>query len=122
MRAKAQGQSSTVLGEVMFTFRLVSALVGLLLMSACGSAPTAKLPASPSSKPTSVGSPVPTTKAVLVGSSVLMRLDGTVIATLPGTGVTGEHAVGAYLMVATDGSGKGWTIDASGVVKDVAPA
>jgi hypothetical protein len=33
-----------------------------------------------------------------------------------------ERAVGAYLMVASDGSGKGWTIDASGVVNDVAPA
>jgi hypothetical protein len=106
----------------MFTFRLVSAFVGLLLMSACGSAPTAKLLASPSNKPTSVGSPIPTAKAVLVGSSVLMRLDGTVIATLPGAGVTDEHAVGAYLMAATDGSGKGWTIDASGVVEGVAPA
>jgi hypothetical protein len=36
--------------------------------------------------------------------------------------VSAQHAVGAYLMVARDGSGKGWTIDASGAVNDVAPA
>jgi hypothetical protein len=105
-----------------FTFRLASAFVGLLLMSACGSSPTAKPLAAPSSNPTSAASPAPAANVVLVGGSVLMRLDGSVIATLPGAGVTSEHAVGAYLMVASDGSGKGWTIDASGVVEDVAPA
>jgi hypothetical protein len=106
----------------MFTFRLASAFVGLLLMSACGSSPTAKPLAATPGNPRSAASPVPAANAVLVGGSVLMRLDGSFIATLPGAGVTAEHAVGAYLMVASDGSGKGWTIDASGVVEDVAPA
>jgi hypothetical protein len=53
-----------------------------------------------------------------------MRLDGSVIATrtLPATWLVDEHAVGAYMLVANDGSGKAWTVDASGAVMDVAPA
>jgi hypothetical protein len=31
-----------------------------------------------------------------------------------------EHAVGAYMLVANDGSGKAWTVDPSGAVTDVA--
>jgi len=33
-----------------------------------------------------------------------------------------QHAVGAYLVVGSSGSGKAWAIDAAGVVKDLAPA
>jgi hypothetical protein len=53
-----------------------------------------------------------------------MRLDGSVIATrtLPATWLVDEHAVGAYMLVANDGSGKAWAVDASGAVMDVAPA
>jgi hypothetical protein len=36
--------------------------------------------------------------------------------------VVDEHAVGAYLLVANDGSHKAWTVDASGAVRDVALA
>ncbi|HSS61872.1 MAG TPA: hypothetical protein VLK30_10500 [Candidatus Limnocylindrales bacterium] len=55
---------------------------------------------------------------------VLMKLDGSVIATrtLPATWLVDEHAVGAYMLVANDGSGKAWTVDATGAVTDVAPA
>jgi hypothetical protein len=53
-----------------------------------------------------------------------MKLDGSVIATrtLPATWLVDEHAVGAYMLVANDGSGKAWTVDATGAVTDVAPA
>lgn len=109
----------------MSTFRFALAFVGVLLISACGSSATPTPVAGSSASPTSattLGS------AVLVGHSdnpstvTLMRLDGTVVTFVPGVGVGDEHAVGAYLVVASDSSGKGWTVDASGVVRDVAPA
>ena len=115
----------------MFKFRLASAFAGLLVIGACGSPSTAKPVATSSSNPTSAASATPAGSfgnAVLVGHSdstatvVVMRLDGSIMATLPGVGVVDQHAVGAYLVVASFGSSKGWTIDASGVVKDVAPA
>lgn len=115
----------------MLKFRLASAFVGLLLISACGSPSTAKPAAASSSNPTSASSATPAASfgnVVLVGHSVspatvvLMRLDGSIMATLPGIGVVDQHAVGAYLVVSSSGSSKGWTVDASGVIKDVAPA
>ncbi len=104
----------------MFSFRLVSAFVGLLLLAACGSSSTAGPVASP-------GSPASSEKFVLVGGSMVMRMDGTVIGTFPmagvgSTGVAVQHAVGAYLIQPTTKYGTGWTIDAAGTVKDVAPA
>src|SRR5579864_3668849 len=116
--------------NVMFTFRLASAFVFLLLISACGSPSTtssAATLASPSTSVSIAGSPV------IVGldwhanspsTVLLMRLDGSVIATrtLPATWLVDEHAVGAYMLVANDGSGKAWTVDATGAVTDVAPA
>jgi len=104
----------------MFSFRLASAFVGVLLMAACGSSSTASPVASPVS-------PASSEKFVLVGGSMVMKMDGTVIGTFPmaGVGSVGvgmQHAVGAYLIQSTTGSGKGWTIDAAGTVKDVAPA
>ena len=110
----------------MFTFRLASAFVGLLLMVACGPSPTAKPLATASSNPTSAATPL--RNAVLVGHSdnpeavVLMTLSGTIIKTIPGVGVVSQHAVGAYLVVAGFGSTKGWTVDSTGTVTDVAPA
>jgi hypothetical protein len=55
---------------------------------------------------------------------VVMRPDGSIISTrtLPATWLVDEHAVGAYMLVANDGSGKGWTVDATGTVTEVAPA
>ncbi len=115
----------------MFTFRLASAFVFLLLVGACGSPSTTKSSTSASS---SSATPVASAESpVLVGldrhsngpsTVVLMKLDGSVIATrtLPATWLVDEHAVGAYMLVANDGSGKAWTVDASGAVVDVAPA
>jgi hypothetical protein len=51
-----------------------------------------------------------------------MKPDGTIVKTLPGVVLGDEHAVGAYLVVASEGSSKGWTIDPAGIVKVVAPA
>jgi hypothetical protein len=104
----------------MFTFRLASAIVGLLLLAACGSSPTASPVASP-------GNPATSEKFALVGGGAVIGMDGKVIGRFPGggpgaVGVGTQHAVGAYLIQSTTGSGKGWTIDASGAVKDVAPA
>lgn len=116
----------------MFTFRLASAVVFLLLVSACGAPSTTTSAASSASS----SSPTPAASAagpVLVGldwhsngpsTVMLMKLDGSVIATrtLPATWLVDEHAVGAYMLVANDGSGKAWTVDATGAVTDVAPA
>lgn len=116
----------------MFTFRLASEFVFLLLVGACGSPSTTTSAAASASS----SSPTPAVSAaspVIVGldwhlnspsTVVLMRLDGSVIATrtLPATWLVDEHAVGAYMLVANDGSGKAWTVDASGAVTDVAPA
>jgi hypothetical protein len=74
---------------------------------------------------------VETRKPVIVGldqhwnspsTVVLMRPDGSILATrtLPGTWVVDEHAVGAYMLVANDGSHRAWTVDPSGAVRDVA--
>ena len=114
----------------MFTFRLASAFGFLLLVSACGSPSDTNSAAVSSSSPTSAASRV---GPVLVGLDLhsngpstvtLMKLDGSVIATrtLPATWLVDEHAVGAYMLVANDGSGKAWTVDASGAVTNVAPA
>jgi hypothetical protein len=111
----------------MFTFRLASAFVLLLLVGACGSPSATKSASASSSSPTSASSPV------LVGldwhlnapsTVIVMKLDGSVIATrtLPATWLVDEHAVGAYMLVANDGSGKAWTVDATGAVTDLAPA
>ena len=111
----------------MFTFRLASAFVLLLLVGACGSPSATKSASVSSSSPTSAASPV------LVGldwhlsapsTVIVMKLDGSVIATrtLPATRLVDEHAVGAYMLVANDGSGKAWTVDAPGAVTDVASA
>jgi hypothetical protein len=131
----------------MVTLRFAAALVGLFLIGACGSPSTAKSeaapsssltiasnPASPSPNPPSATSPASPAltasvrNAVLVGhwdnpaTVVLMRQNGSIVKKLAGVGVVDQHAVGAYLVVAGFGSSKGWTVDASGVVRDVAPA
>jgi hypothetical protein len=110
----------------MFKFRLASAFALLLLAGACGS----PSPTESAAVPTPSSSLTP---PVLVGldwhptspsTVILMRADGSVVATrtLPATWLVDEHAVGAYMLVANDGSGKGWTVDATGAVTDVAPA
>jgi hypothetical protein len=126
----------------MFRFRLASASALLLLVGACGSPSSTKSAAAsaPSNSPAAAlapsSSPAPAASAgtpVIIGldghlsgpsTVILMRLDGSVIATrtLPATWLVDEHAVGAYMLVANDGSGKAWTVDASGAVRDVAPA
>jgi hypothetical protein len=109
----------------MFIVRSATVIVGLLLISACSSPSATKPGPAPSTNPTSAAS---LGNVVLVGHTdspatvTLMRLDGSIMATLPGVGVSDEHAVGAYLVLAGSGSTKGWTVDASGVVRDVAPA
>src|SRR4029077_719422 len=116
--------------DIMFTFRLASAFGFLLLVSACGSPSDTNSASLSSSSPTSAASGV---GPALVGLELhsngpstvtLMKLDGSVIATrtLPATWLVDEHAVGAYMLVANDGSGKAWTVDASGAVTNVAPA
>lgn len=117
---------------------LACGLLGISLLAACSQAPStshaaATLPpssapavASPSTVP-ALPSPV-ATGAVIVGlwgvqaDLRLVRTDGSIIATTPGVPVGDEHAIGAYLFAAADGSGKEWTIDRSGVIRDVAPA
>jgi hypothetical protein len=75
--------------------------------------------------PTAV--PIPR-KGVLVGYSdkdkvfYLIRPDGSTVASLSGISVVGEQPVGAFLVVASYGSSKGWTVDPAGVIKTVAPA
>ncbi len=124
----------------MLTLRMAGPIVGLLLAGACGSPATHEstvaLPrpltqsASPTTAPTA---PVESRNPVLVGldqhwdspsTVILMRPDGSVIAkrTLPGTWSVGQHAVGAYLLVANDGSHRAWTVDPTGNVGDVATA
>jgi hypothetical protein len=127
----------------MLTLRLAGVIAGLLLASACQSSPAEKPAAAghktlthsasatnaPVTKPTAAMEASP----VLVGldqhwdspsTVVLMRPDGSIIATrtLPGTWVVDEHAIGAYLLAANDGSHRAWTVDASGTVTDVASA
>jgi hypothetical protein len=130
----------------MSAFRLVWAGVAVFLIAACGSPSTAQSPSSnpipaaspastsPSSKPAASPAPTPPSTtpgtklgpAVIVGHSgttvILMRPDGSVVTTLQGRGLVDEHAVGAYLVVASNFSTKAWTVNAAGVVKDVAPA
>src|ERR1700674_1729831 len=129
----------------MSTFRMAWAGVAVFLIAACGSPSTAQSPSSnpipaaspastsPSSKPAASPAPTPPSTtpgtklgpAVIVGHSgttvVLMRPDGSVVTTLQGIGLVDEHAVGAYLVVASNFSTKAWTVNAAGVVKDVAP-
>lgn len=116
----------------MLPFRKGSALVGLILMCACGSASpkSAVVPASPSSSTAPASSPTPPAQldnSVLVGqinappTVVVMKRDGSLVATLAGTGVADQHAVGAYVVVDSTGSGKAWSVDASGTIKVVAP-
>src|SRR5690349_17572590 len=118
----------------MVRFSRALALVGLLVLFACGPAP-AKSADEPSSSPTAItGSlpsptvgvsttPTPLRDAVLVGHTdqpptvIVMKRDGTVLATVPGTGVADQHAVGAYVVV---GTGKASSVDARGAVKGVA--
>ena len=50
----------------------------------------------------------------------LYRPDGTVVASHEGRVVYGEHAIGAYLVTANDGSGNEWTLDISGSIRPVA--
>jgi hypothetical protein len=116
----------------MFKFQLVPAFVVLLLVGACESSPTS----STSPAPISSTSPAPSDAGrtpVLVGldwhqsspsTLTVMRPDGSVISTrtLPATWLVDEHAVGAYMLVANDGSGKGWTVDPTGTFTEVAPA
>jgi hypothetical protein len=124
----------------MLTLRMVGVIVGLLLAGACGSPATSKPAAAPARSPalstsptTAPTAPVESRTPVLVGldqhwdspsTVILMRPDGSVIAkhTLPGTWVVGQHAVGAYLLVANDGSRRAWTVDPTGNVGDVATA
>ena len=126
----------------MLTLRAAGAIVGLLLATGCQpsgtprSATAVPTPLTRSASPANTPATVPTTveesrSPVLVGldqhwdtpsTVILMRPDGSVIArrTLPGTWLVGAHALGAYLLVANDGSRKAWTVDASGEVRDVA--
>jgi hypothetical protein len=117
----------------MFRFRRGSALVALVLMSACASAsPKSGLePASPSPSPALASTPTPVASldnSVLVGqidqppTVVVIRRGGSTIATLAGTGVPDQHAVGAYVVVDGGGSGKAWSVDAKGTIKPVAQA
>jgi hypothetical protein len=117
----------------MHAFRKAVAFVGLLVICACGATSTKSATVSPSPSPAASpslsASPSPVIEnPVLVGQSsnpstvIVMRPDGSVIATLPGTGMADQHAVGAYLVVGSSVSGKAWSVDAAGVVKNVAPA
>jgi hypothetical protein len=105
----------------MGTLRLVSCLFGLALLTACSShgANTANATLTPSPS---------TSGIVLVGLSgveaniTLVRTDGSVVATMSGTPVGDEHAIGAFLVMAKDGTGREWTVDRSGTIKQVADA
>ena len=111
--------------------RTVLSLAGLVVICACGSTSTISNAASVSptaAQATSPSPPVAAGKSVLVGQSsspatvIVMRPDGSVIATLPGTGLADQHAVGAYLFTDAAGTGKASSVDAAGTVKAVAPA
>lgn len=123
----------------MRTLRLAGIILALLLAVGCQSTSTTKstsaAPKSPALAPSTTasqaGSSTRSESPVLVeldrhgGSSSTVTLlgpDGSVVAsrTLPGDWVVGEHAVGAYLLVSTDGSHRAWTIDAAGKVREVA--
>src|SRR5437868_1374757 len=118
----------------MRTLRLAGVTAGLLLAVACQSTSTAK--STPSHSPSSTATPAESTKTapwnpVLVGldrhdgspsTVTVVRPNGSVVAnrTLPADRLVGQHAVGAYMLVSTDGSHKAWTVDASGEVREVA--
>ena len=127
----------------MLTLRMAGIIVGLLLASACQSpaatesaagVPKPLTPVSQTNTPATGAAKIEESRSlVLVGldqhwdspsTVILMRPDGSVIAkrTLPGTWLVGAHALGAYLLVANDGSRKAWTVDASGEVREVAAA
>jgi hypothetical protein len=112
----------------MFKYQKALGLLGLVLICACGSTST-KSGTVPSSTSMAAASPTPAPldNSVLIGHTdqpsrvIVMRRDGSVVATLSGTGVVDQHAVGSYVVVGSAGSGKAWSIDASGAVADVAP-
>jgi hypothetical protein len=113
----------------MFDYRKALGLLGLALICACG-ASSPRAGAVPSSNPSAATTPssAPATRdGVLVGqldqppTVIVMKRDGTVIARLPGSGLVDEHAVGAYVVVES-GTGKAWTVDATGTIKVVAPS
>jgi hypothetical protein len=102
-------------------------IVVLISISACQAAspPTAVVsPSSPAASP----SPQVRHDSVLVGYTLnpatitLFKMDGSVIKSMPGYPVGDEHAIGAYLVMATETGGNEVTIDASGLAKPVAPA
>jgi hypothetical protein len=115
----------------MFKFRSASAVVGLVFICACGSAPGGRPAAASSANPTT--SPPNVNRTVLVSFEddrqiggqakvIFTGMDGTMLATVPGQGVGDEHAMGAYLVTAADGSGAEWTVDPAGTVRPVAAA
>jgi len=126
----------------MSTLRTASVLVGLLFVVACGASPgnrpvaaasagpratqTATSP-SPVASPTAAGSPVfvafdEHNNATGQPTITLSLMGGSVVATVNGRTVGDEHAIGAYLVIAADGSGNESVVDANGTVKPVAAA
>lgn len=112
----------------MFTLRKASTLAGLMLMCACGSTSgNNPVGANPAQAPRSANNPVfvgyqDNQMTTAKPNVILTTMDGTVVTTLQGQGVGDERAIGAYLVMASDGSGKEWTVDAAGAIKLVAPA
>jgi hypothetical protein len=126
----------------MRTLRLAGVVVGLLLAAACRLPSTPNhTAAAPKSSPQTASSPAAKAESpkaaprnpVLVdldrhgGSSstvTLMRPDGSVVATriVPGDWLVDQHAVGAYMLVTTDGTHRAWTVDPSGEVRELGPA
>jgi len=111
----------------MGNLRWVFALFALSLVAGgCSSQTSNQASVTPTSSAASSPSPA-AQDAIVVGISgvqanvVLARTDGTIIATIPGVPVADEHAIGAYLVAARDGS-KEWTVDRSGVIRQVSPA
>jgi hypothetical protein len=111
---------------------LAFAIIGLAFASACQSAQSgagSPNPAAASASPSAAASPTPNTNGpVLVGLAgindnvTLVRVDGSVVATLPNTLVPDQRPIGAFLVAAKDGSGEEWTVDRAGAIKQVAPA
>lgn len=123
----------------MVKFRLACVVVGFAIVSGCqpvqsskpvavstGPISSATAPTQPSVSPSATpASPLRPVLAGLSGANpafTVARLDGSVVASVPASnGVGDEHAVGAYLLTATDGSGKEWAVDTAGVVRPVSP-
>src|SRR5690242_3970177 len=130
----------------MSKIRLAFAIIGLAFASACqppqlGAAPpnpsaasaspsaASASPSAASASPSAAVSPTPNTNGpVLVGLAginadvTLVRVDGSVVATLPNTLIPDQRPIGAYLVAAKSGSGEQWTVDRAGATKQVAPA